>query len=254
MQKWQCRIAPTLGGGFAGTPNDVWGTVDYTNDTDPTVFFGMYGLNDYQAWWNHKGEKAILWAGSDMRNYLNGYWLDREGKDRIKPAFYAGAKHYVENSLEQIALGSMGHWATVVPSFLGNVEDYPIQEIDPRPRYYTSVSGDDFELYGWNEIDDIAKKNPDTEYHLYGNTKPWTTTQKNVFVHGRLTQEEMDGQIKSMTGAIRLTRFDGFSEILAKSILWGQKPISPYIYYPFLHDRKQFLEVVNKYPWNVKVN
>ena len=55
--------------------------------------------------------------------------------------------------------------------------------------------------------------------------------------------------VKSMTGALRLTRFDGFSEILAKSYLWGQQPLSPYIPYPY-KNREDLLKVLNKYVWN----
>ena len=30
--KWTCRVAPSLGGGFAGTPNEVWGTEEWKED------------------------------------------------------------------------------------------------------------------------------------------------------------------------------------------------------------------------------
>ena len=43
-KRWQCRVAPSLGGGFAGTPNEVWGTRDYVEEEGPAVFFGLYGL------------------------------------------------------------------------------------------------------------------------------------------------------------------------------------------------------------------
>ena len=45
-------------------------------------------------------------------------------------------------------------------------------------------------------------------------------------MHGRVAQEVMNEEIKEMQGALRLTEMDGFSEILAKSILWGQWPVS----------------------------
>lgn len=261
MQKWQCRIAPSLGGGFAGTPNEVWGTEPYAYDWQPAVFFGLYGLNDFHALWRHKDKKAILWAGSDITHLKNGYWLDDEGEIRVgREAFCQwiseNCDSYCENDVEKDALWFLGiKCKAVIPSFLGNVEDYPIQELrTDKKRYYTSVSGDDFELYGWHEIDAIARANPDTEYHLYGNTKEWTNTEKNVIIHGRITQEEMNSQIKTMTGGLRLTRFDGASEILVKSTLWGQQPLSPYIPYDWLGDREKLLSVLNEYPWNAKIN
>jgi hypothetical protein len=256
MQRWQARVAPSLGDGFAGTPHEVWGTVEYLSPWQPTVFFGMYGMKDLQALDNHHGEKAILWAGSDIRNLLNGYWLDSKGESRLSttgiPLALVDSVHYVENNVERIALETAGLIAEVIPSFLGNVGDYTVQTLNPKPRYYTSVSGDDFELYGWYEIDNLASQEPNTEFHLYGNTVQFLSDMPNVHVHGRVPQPQMDEETKTMTGALRLTRFDGFSEILAKSILWGQTPRSPYIDYPFLNDRGAFIKLVNNYPWNVQ--
>lgn len=253
MQNWQCRVAPSLGGGFAGTPNEVWGTVDYTDDTKPCVFFGMYGMQDLQIFNAHKGDKAILWAGSDIRHFLNGYWLDGKGDFRAGTKFPVLGlySNYVENMIESLALNSVGVRCYTVPSFLGDIEKYQPQQIDPKPRYYMSVSGDDFNLYGWNEVEKWAET-LNAEIHLYGNRKEWWSHDKRIIVHGRVPQEQMDEETKTMTGALRLTRFDGFSEILAKSILWGQKPLSPYIHYPFLHNREMFIREVNNYPWNAK--
>jgi membrane protein required for beta-lactamase induction len=76
----------------------------------------------------------------------------------------------------------------------------------------------------------------------------------------------MNEEIKEMQGALRLTAFDGFSEILAKSLLMGQYPVS-LIEYPFtlklseigrvkdmkepnLRGRSLLLENLNNFPWN----
>jgi len=271
MQKYQCRIANSLGGGFAGTPSKVWGTTGYKDVTEPTVFFGMYGIRDFFALWNHKGQKAILWAGSDITHFINGWWLDERGNVKVDPKAFGhwiqeNCESYVENDLEREELLRFGIIAKVVPSFLGDVDMYPIRWNPPKKTtLYTSVSGDDFELYGWNLIDEIAERHPDVLFHLYGNTAPWLTDRPNVFVHGRVTQEEMNEDIQNMTGALRLTKHDGFSEILAKSILWGQWPVSPFIEYPHIaknissikdktepnfDGREHYLEVLNQYPWN----
>ena len=138
MQNWQVRVAPSLGGGFAGTPEEVWGVKPYENNTDPTVFFGLYGLPDFYALWRHKGDKAVLWAGSDIRHLLCGYWLDGVGKLRLPPWDMAAwidinCDNYVENNMEQQALAEIGIKANVVPSFLGNVDEYDIVLTSP-PR------------------------------------------------------------------------------------------------------------------------
>jgi len=262
--KWQCRIAPSLGGGFAGTPNDVWGTVDYTDINEPCVFFGMYGMKDVEALIEHRGEAAILWAGSDITHLVNGYWLDETGDKRLErvPPIFDSCDHYVENWVEQRMLKRNGIEAKIIPSFLGNIDDYELQEQPERQQYYTSVSGDNFELYGWHKVNNLAEKNPEVEFHLYGNKDPWLRHHVNIFVHGRVSQEQMNEETSKMTGALRLTQFDGFSEILAKSILWGQWPVSPYIHYPHMdadimkhkgvntEGRDYYRKILNSFPWN----
>lgn len=259
MNNWQCRIAPSLGDGFEGHPNEVWGTRNYTEDTDPAVFFGLYGLPDFYALWRHKGRKAVLWAGTDILHFKNGYWLEHSSfgiKLDPKPLAEWIDKHcenYCENSTEAAALEALGIHATIVPSFLGDATQFTPQQLKPEKRYYSSVSSNDFDTYGWHIIHEIALSNPDTEYHLYGNTVPWYGPN-NVIVHGRVPKEQMNEETKSMTGAIRATRFDGCSELIVKSVLWGQKPIS-IIHYPFLDEanpREALLAQLNKYPWNTK--
>lgn len=281
MQNWQCRYAPSLGA-LEDTPFKVWGTEEFVEGTEkPAVFFGVYGLPDFYTLWRHRGRKAILWAGSDIRHFVNGYWLDDKGSIRIDPQALAewinkNCESYVENGAEHEALMVYGIESKVVPSFMGNVNDFPISfQASERPRVYASVSGNDFSLYGWDVIENIADK-CDVDFFLYGNTVPWSTRHSNVFVRGRIPKEQMNNEIKSMQCGLRVLEFDGFSEVLAKSVLWGQYPISrigyPYIQSyksndelikllnelkykktPNLVAREYYLKNLNKYPWNSHV-
>lgn len=281
QENWKIRIASSLGDGFEGTPQNCWGVKGYFPEIeghldDPCVFFGLYGMKDFFALWSHRGPKYILWCGSDIRNFENGFWLDNKGDIHIDSKSIAHwintyCKNYVENEVEQIALRRIGVKSIIVPSFLGDTKDFEVCfKARKRPSLYTSVSGNDFKVYGWEKIYNLARNNPDIDFFLYGNTIPFPVPAEffNVFVRGRIPQEEMNKEIKEMTGALRLTEFDGFSEIIAKSLLWGQWPVS-LINYPgtirlegisFLKDLKQtnlkgrewLLSVVNKYPWNQK--
>jgi len=82
----------------------------------------------------------------------------------------------------------------------------------------------------------------------------------------------MNDEIKHMQSGLRVLEFDGFSEILAKSVLWGQYPISR-IGYPhidsytsnekliqLIHNlatktapnikaRDYYMKTLNQYPW-----
>lgn len=272
QEQWQCRWSPTLGA-LEAPHQEIWGTKDYENDTDPTVFFGLYGLPDFYTLWKHKGRKAILWAGSDIRHFIAGYWLEDGGGIKTCPKGMAKwinkyCENYVENEIEHDYLAAHGIQSTIVPSFLGDPSKFEIS-FKPGNKLYTSVSGDDFEVYGWHMIPEIARANPDIEFHLYGNRAVSTAwVLPNVVVHGRVPKEQMNAEIKEMQGALRLTKFDGFSEILAKSILMGQYPVSllryPKMYnlsqigcilkqtVPNLEGRDYYLKLLNKYPWNQK--
>lgn len=266
----QCKVAPSLGA-LEGHPNDVWGTVDYTNQDDPTVFFGLYGLPDFYTLWRHRGKKWILWAGSDIRHFADGYWLDDEGKIKVAPwplADWIGenCESWVENEVERDALLTFGIKSQVCPSFMGNIDDYEVS-YQPNGKYYASVSGDNFKLYGWDKIDQLASKHPKLSFHLYGNTLHWPVKHKNIHVHGRVPKEQMNEEIKQMQGGLRLVEFDGFSEVLAKSVLWGQWPVSlikyPYIgekvlrhapLFPNTDGRDYYRKTLNQFPWNVKAH
>lgn len=272
QNQWQCRWSPSLGE-LEDTHQKVWGTKDYENDQDPTVFFGLYGLPDFYALWRHKGRKAILWAGSDIRHFIAGYWLEDGGAMKMCPKGMAKwinkyCESYVENEIEYLALKFHGIESKIVPSFLGDINEFPVS-FKPGNKLYTSVSGDDFKLYGWDKIPELAKKNPNIEFHLYGNhitQSDWMLP--NIVVHGRVPKEQMNKEIREMQGALRLTEFDGFSEIIAKSLWMGQYPVST-LHYPHLlgtHQigdilqkkelnhlaRNYYLSIINAYPWNQK--
>lgn len=272
MQKWQCRWSPTLGE-LESTHQEVWGTDDYTDQERPTVFFGIYGLPDFYTLWRHKGERHVLWAGTDIIHFQNGYWLEDGGGIGVDNKGMAEwinkyCVNWCENMVEYKALKELGIEANICPSFLGNINDYEVSFM-PGNKVYTSVSGDNFKQYGWNKIPELAADNPDMEFHLYGNTVlPFATSLNNIVIHGRVPKEQMNLEIKQMQGALRLTEFDGFSEILGKSILWGQYPFSiieyPYMdkirhlgtlkyqHHPNTLGRDYYRKILNQYPWLTK--
>lgn len=267
-------MSPTIGK-LEDTPHNIWGTLDYNDRTDlikPTVFFGLYSFSDFIILWKHQGRRAILWAGSDITRFIKGYWLDKIGKIHLDHKILAtwisqNCENWVENKLEYQELLSVGIKSKISPSFLGDISKFSVSW-KPGNKVYTSVSGDDFELYDWHRIPELALQHPKIEFHLYGNKISWGCDLKNVIVHGRVSKKQMNKEIRHMQGALRLNRHDGFSEILAKSILMGQWPIS-LINYPYMlkldklddvmkHQkpnrtgRNLYLKKINKFPWYAK--
>lgn len=289
-EQWRCAIATSLGGGFDGTPHKVWGTREpgmyVVGQENNVVYFGLYGLPDFYRLWrddNMVKRRAVLWAGSDIRHFVNGYWLDKTGQIRIDPEPLAewlnkNVENYVENGVEHEMLMTFGIESKIVPSFLGDVLDYHLDYVrDPiRPRIYASVSSNNFELYGWDVIERIADK-CDVDFYLYGNTIPYESKHGNVYVRGRVPMEQMNIEIRDMACGFRPLEVDGFSEITAKSVLWGQYPITrigyPYIdsyntdeeliklfnnlktkVEPNVKARDYYIKNLNKYPWNINEN
>jgi len=231
MREIRHRWSPTIGE-LEGTAEDVWGTRPYWGIGDkehPTVFFGVYGLPDFYTLWQHRGKRWILWAGTDITHLLEGYWLDGVGKIRLDSDALAqwidkNCESWVENAVEKSALSSLGIKSRVAPSYFGKVLDISYEPSE-RPKVYLSVSNNEFVKYGWYEVETIAKK-VNVDFYLYGNTKPWKTTNKNVHVRGRVSKEVMNEEIKTMQCGLRPLSFDGCSEIIVKAGLMGHHVIS----------------------------
>lgn len=277
---WKYRWAPSLGE-LEDTPENIWGIEKYESEIhkeNPVVFCGLYGLPDFYALWRHPERKAIWWTGSDIRHFRAGYWLDKNGNIKLRPKELAKwietyCESWCENDVEYEALKKLGISSKVCPSFLGDVKKYEV-DFKPAPfgqrsKLYTSVSGNDFEVYGWKKIDWISDVYKDVEFHLYGNTVESPVKKRdNVFIHGRVSKEVFNQETDSMQGGLRLTSFDGFSEVLARSILRGQWPVSlieyPHMlkideidklktkFSPNFEGRNYYLGILNHYPWNMR--
>lgn len=252
----QCRIAPSLGA-LEGHPNDVWGTTDYVSREVPTVFFGLYDLRDYIALWRHRGKCWVLWAGSDIR-HLRSRFIFNDGKLLTLSQLFASltidfrqflikyvltkAEHWVENEAEAWQLKNMGIKVSgIQPSFMGDVKKYKVSFQKGNKVWMSANRGREQE-YGWHVVLQLAWALPAIEFHLYGSDWPdiqelldsqgitWKQYHPNVFVHGRVSKKKMNAQVQKMQCGLRLNKHDGFSEVTAKSVLWGQYPIT-YLYH-----------------------
>jgi len=281
-----CRWASSLGE-LEATAEEVWGTPSYNpkkHKREPAVFLGLYDLRDYLALWNHKGKRWILWAGSDLRNLSNEF-IFNDGKLHFLSKIFRGTpeffrrflkdqcEHWVENEKEaELLYKSTAARANICPSFLGDIKGYQVSyKYSPFPNVYVS-SGKNRQIeYGFEMIEQIAGLVPFVTFHLYG--ADWDTKKENITVHGRVSKEQMNEEIRNMQCGLRLNSFDGFSEITAKSILWGQYPITNvphpripffssletlirylqdlrYKHQPNLEVRDWYVKNLNNFPWN----
>jgi hypothetical protein len=284
----QCHWAKSLGE-LEATHQEAWGTTDYESRHFPTVFFGLYDLRDYLALSVHKGKCWVLWAGGDIENLIHGFTLN-DGKLKWLGKFLPlnwwlkgmlrKAEHWVEDEdeAEKLKMFLPSKKINICPSFLGKIDYWsdPIREYyhKQKPDVYVSCGKDRQWEYGFDTVERIAGK-CNVVFHLYGDD--WMTGHDNVIVHGRVSKEQFNKDIRHYQCGLRLNEHDGFSEITAKSVLMGQYPITrlrfemipqynndrELIEYlnslrgctqPNRKGRKYYLETLNRYPWNDKIN
>ena len=184
----------------------------------------MYHWKDYLRFVYHLGKRYVFWCGSDILN-LNKWnnWIFR---------FYK-ARHYCENEVEYLRLIANGIVSEVKPLFLGNIENFPIsyKQFD-RPQVWLCMHPGREEEYGLNIIFEIAPLLPEITFNIYGLSydkipeKYKQIRRPNIVNHGIVPEEQFNEEIKEYQCGLRLNSFDGFSEVVAKSILLGQYPIS----------------------------
>lgn len=211
-----------------------------------TIFFGCYHIGDYVRLLFHRGGRIIFWCGSDILQLEKSLW--RYVIRKIK------SRHICENRVEQGVLERMGIYAEIHPMIFEPPEDIPISFIpSERPHVYVTCHDGSQEAYGVNYLEGIATSVPDVTFHIYGVEGE---SHDNVVFHGQIKNEVFNREIRHYQGALRLNSHDGFSEILAKSVLMGQYPIS-FIFYPeidFAPDSVRLIRCLNNLKHKKKPN
>lgn len=208
-----------------------WHWLWYRNK--PALFVGLYSPRDYVSFLWHGGTRTVFWGGSDIRNLLTRpRWRKRIQR--------AAARHICENNLEYNLLKTMGIIAEVRPSLL-DVIDAPLAfKSTLRPHVYLCAHPGREKEYGVDEFEDAATLVPNVIFHIYGIDG---LSRKNVVYHGDVPHEQFQQEIERYQAAVRLNAFDGFSEIVGRSVLMGQYPISR-IEYPHIDHAPDFKSLV----------
>jgi hypothetical protein len=63
----QVQVSPTLEKTFGENFRNRWGLSKYSNNTDATVFLGLYTTHDIEVLLNHRGISLVIWGGADMQ-------------------------------------------------------------------------------------------------------------------------------------------------------------------------------------------
>jgi hypothetical protein len=193
----------------------------------PAIFFGLYHIFDYLKFAIHLGDKRVFWCGADI-TYLEENFLLRGNFFWRFLFFHIRAKHFCENEVERLKLMEMGINSDVTPMIFDDPSKYQIS-------YKPSDTPKVFATY---------HKGREEEYGVFQHP------QVDWFCD--LSEEEFNEKIKSYQGCLRINKFDGFAESLAKSVLMGQYQFSVYIPYEYMESSMLFREwldnLVNKDP------
>ena len=126
----------------------------------------------------------------------------------------------------------MGIEAEVLPQFFGDSNDFqPCFKPSETPHVFINSHERREEEYGVGLITEIADHVPDVKFHIYGVKFP--SNQENVIYHGKVSEEQFNEEIKNYHAGLRLNKFDGNSDVVMKSVLLGQYPIT-YLQYPHI--------------------
>lgn len=196
------------------------------------IFFGCYHIGDYLRIILHRGKKKIFWCGSDILNLglFSGTIIS-----------LLDVRHYCENEVERLELlHRHGIEAEIRPMIFDDVALKPQYKHSDNPHVYLSAHKGRRAEYGVELIEGLAWTLPEITFHIYGITG---TNKPNIIYHGRVSTTDFDKQITRYHAALRLNSFDGFGEVLAKSILLGQYPIS-FIQYTYIDYAKNILELL----------
>ena len=212
---------------FAEKATKVWGLKQWEGIKDPNkdiLFFGMYSENDYEVFRHFEGNKSVYWGGSDILQMLRS-----NERKRVMKLHSKNTKHYVDTEQEGDELKSLGLDVWVSPAFFEDVNDFPIcYKHSDTPHIYLSGHPNREEEYGFNLCKEIAKEEPELNFHFYGVEGQNT---KNITYHGWVENEQFNKEIKNYQCGLRPNIHDGCSEIIVKAILQGQYPIA-FLPYP----------------------
>ena len=227
------RISSSLGEPYPERIKKYW------KITKPNVFIGMYDYYDYLSLMRTKGKRYIYWCGGDILR-LN------KVKQWILKKF--PADHYCDNEIEQKELARWRIKAKIKLTFLGNPNDYQIFfKANNKIHIYSIVKPKKEKEYSLDIIKKIAKKFPNYIFHIFGYINvpfPYTgIVYDNIIYEEKISEEKFNEEIKKYHCAFRPNEWDGFSDILCKSVLMGQYPISK-ISYPHIWNYKTEEELV----------
>lgn len=208
----------------------------------PIIFFGVYNLIDFLKLFFHRGKRIVFWCGSDLRD-LN--WWKKILIKNMK------ARHVCETMDGELdVLLSLRKVVEVLPQFFGDIGEFqPCFKPSKTPHVFMNCHVGREKEYGLSTVQLIAEELPEFTFHVYG--IPFFDSaftfffQKNIVFHGKVSEKQFNEEIRYYQAGLRLNKFDGNSDIVMKSVLLGQYPIT-YLNYDQIDSAKSAEDLIEK--------
>jgi len=198
-----------------------------------------YSLSDYVTYGCSLGDVNLTaamidkaqcwfwWTGTDTYNLINHKW----GMEPDNEFFHHPNLHHLAvHKRLQDELKSVGIESTVL---LDVPDDSPfsLEKLPPLPdkcRILCYVPSSRPEFYGLPTILEVAKRVPDVDFVIYGNTEKYNIKMKNVLELGWIN--DVNTIYKDMTAMLRPSVHDGIPYSAVEMMRMGRYFISNYPY------------------------
>ena len=192
------------------------------NRKDHCLFFGLYRPRDWLKFLAHRGQRTVYWCGSDVLQVGILFRLFQK----------ISARHICENEVEQGILRLLLQQEVEVQTiFLSDPDEFPISyKRSDTPHVWMHINANAGLESGFPTLLRIAPRCTDITFHVYGRLRE-PMILHNIVFHGWVPEDQFNEEIKNYQCGWRAHEFDGSSEVVMKSILMGQYPISRIRYY-----------------------
>jgi hypothetical protein len=140
----QVRVSPTLENTFGKNFRNKWSLQEYTDPSEPAIFFGLYTDSDLQALLNHKNKSLVVWGGADMRDPQLSTVRDLVNSKKCSTLAYPGIFS------KTLSKYSIPHKELYIP-----VKDYSRFKSIPlgdKIYVYKGINGNRSQYFQWEEV------------------------------------------------------------------------------------------------------
>lgn len=129
---------------------EKYGLKEYSNPSEPCIFFGMYGMKDWAKLSSHTGLCIVVWGGSDIAHILQLNDLYLQTRFLRGNVHHIAIGKYIE---EDLSVWKIPYFSVPVCPF-----DHKLNIRSKGPGVYTYLPESNMSKYGLFYINEIMEK------------------------------------------------------------------------------------------------